>query len=166
MITEHSNIGRPASTIQIADIAMTDMYTLMIREQRENPGTAYRFLRGHKCQTESDLFDEFAAALQFPYYFGENWDALEECCRDLGNIHLRAHCVVVGNAHYLLKNSSERSFHLFAETMNRVIQYSQTNTHGFHFTILLQSESSSFEVLRERLVNLRAFFSIASISIN
>lgn len=29
------------------------------------------------------LFDEFAAAFQFPYYFGENWAAFRDCISDL-----------------------------------------------------------------------------------
>ena len=29
------------------------------------------------------VFDEFAAAFQFPYYFGRNKDAFDECMRDL-----------------------------------------------------------------------------------
>src|SRR5438552_17320122 len=44
---------------------------------------ACRVLRGHKCRTSDQLFDEFGAALQFPEYFGENWDALNDCLTDL-----------------------------------------------------------------------------------
>jgi hypothetical protein len=33
--------------------------------------------------TTEDMFNEFAAALQFPYYFGGNWAAFDECLRDL-----------------------------------------------------------------------------------
>lgn len=42
-----------------------------------------RELRGKKMRTVAGVFDEFAAALQFPYYFGENKDAFDECLRDL-----------------------------------------------------------------------------------
>jgi hypothetical protein len=42
-----------------------------------------RELRGAKMRTCAGVFDEFAAAFQFPYYFGENRDAFDECLRDL-----------------------------------------------------------------------------------
>lgn len=33
--------------------------------------------------TKTELLDALAATLGFPDYFGRNWDALEECIRDL-----------------------------------------------------------------------------------
>ena len=33
--------------------------------------------------TEQGGFDEISAASQFTYYFGNNWDALDECINDL-----------------------------------------------------------------------------------
>lgn len=42
-----------------------------------------RELRGAKMRTTGELFDEFAAAFQFPYYFGANKDSFDECLRDL-----------------------------------------------------------------------------------
>lgn len=34
-------------------------------------------------RSERQLFSYFAAELAFPDYFGHNWDALDECMRDL-----------------------------------------------------------------------------------
>ena len=42
-----------------------------------------RTVRGRKIRTVGRLFDEMAAALQFPYYFGENWPAFDECLADI-----------------------------------------------------------------------------------
>lgn len=48
-----------------------------------NRGDGVIVIRGWKCQTKEACMNELGAALQFPGYFGENWDALDECIRDL-----------------------------------------------------------------------------------
>ncbi len=42
-----------------------------------------RGIRGRKTRALDGLFDEFAAAFQFPYHFGENWSAFRDCVSDL-----------------------------------------------------------------------------------
>jgi hypothetical protein len=46
-------------------------------------GLTVRMTRGQKMRTVEGLFDEMAAALQFPYYFAENWTAFSECLADM-----------------------------------------------------------------------------------
>ncbi len=40
-------------------------------------------LEGNKMQTRDDLFFEVSYKLKFPNYFGNNWNALDECLQDL-----------------------------------------------------------------------------------
>ena len=54
-----------------------------------------RAIRGRKARTLEALFDEFAAAFQFPYYFGENWAAFRDCITDLDWLPFRPGVVVV-----------------------------------------------------------------------
>ncbi len=41
------------------------------------------YLDGHKIDTKSEFLRASAASMDFPTYFGQNWDAFEECIRDL-----------------------------------------------------------------------------------
>ena len=59
------------------------------------PGYAVREVRGAKMPTVAAVFDEFAAAFQFPYYFGQNKDAFDECMRELEFVAPGAGYVVV-----------------------------------------------------------------------
>jgi len=40
--------------------------------QRQSPAFVTRPVRGRKMRTVEGLYAEFAAAMQFPYYFGDN----------------------------------------------------------------------------------------------
>jgi Barstar (barnase inhibitor) len=67
-----------------------------------------RIVRGRKCATVDDFFDEVAAALQFPVTFGENWDALADCLRDNSRFPVKAATAicVVDSDKLLLKGPS------------------------------------------------------------
>ena len=74
-----------------------------------------RVVRGAKCRTSHALFDEFAAAWQFPPYFGENWDALDECLADLEWLRAGAYVLVIADAPRLLEDESADLFRLFVD---------------------------------------------------
>lgn len=62
-----------------------------------------RSLRGHKMRTVTGLMNEFAAAFQFFDGFGENWHALEDCLKDLGeSLPADAYVLVIEKAEQLL----------------------------------------------------------------
>jgi len=61
------------------------------RGRRLVKGAHAFILRGERCVHRRDLFDEWAAALQFPSYFGYNWDAFEEMVHDLRWLPARAY---------------------------------------------------------------------------
>lgn len=58
-------------------------------------GLVVRTVRGRKMRAWQGVFDEFAAALQFPWYFGENADAMSDCITDLDWLPRQAGYVIV-----------------------------------------------------------------------
>lgn len=64
-----------------------------------DPNNILRILRGVRCQTLPGLFQEFAAALQFPYYFGNNWFALFDCITSLNYppVKINSYTIVITN---------------------------------------------------------------------
>lgn len=72
-------------------------------------GYRVRELRGTKMRTVAGVFDEFAAALQFPYYFGANKDAFDDCLRDLDDClgSAEGYVVVIRDADQLLADAPQ-----------------------------------------------------------
>jgi hypothetical protein len=69
-------------------------------------GTAVRTVRGHRCSSKQRTLQEWAAALQFPSWFGENWDAFDDCVRDLDWMNSRRVVVIVTRADAMLPKST------------------------------------------------------------
>ena len=89
-------------------------------ERSSRRRTAARIVRGTKSRTRAALFDESAAALQFPYYFGENWNAFDDCLTDLEWLRAVGYVVAVGNAVELLAEERPEEFSLFVELVGRI----------------------------------------------
>lgn len=70
-------------------------------------GFALRVVNGKKCATPAGLFAEFARALEFPDYFGHNWDALEECLADLEWLPAKGYVIVIADAQAVMPGDDE-----------------------------------------------------------
>lgn len=62
------------------------------------PGTIVRTIDGRRCTSSAGFFTEIAAALEFPAYFGHNWDALNDCLIDMGWLPAPGYVVVMTEA--------------------------------------------------------------------
>jgi hypothetical protein len=80
--------------------------------------SAVRKLRGEKMLTREALWDECAAALQFPSYFGHNWDAFDECLNDLGWLNANAYVLVFSATERVL-SKDEHDFSILIKILNQ-----------------------------------------------
>lgn len=97
-------------------------------------GLTVRVVRGSRMLTSQRLFDECAAAFQFPWYFGNNWDALDECIADLDWLSRGVGWVIViTEAEQVLLGEPER-LKTFMEILRRAHgDWAQPVTLGEHW---------------------------------
>ena len=74
---------------------------------RPPTGLALKIIKGRHCKTPAHLFAEFARALEFPDYFGHNWDALEECLADLEWLPAKGYILLITDAGCVLPDEEE-----------------------------------------------------------
>jgi RNAse (barnase) inhibitor barstar len=74
-------------------------------EAAKKIGYAIWALDGRKMKNDETIFDHFAQVLHFPDYFGRNWDAMDECLRDMEWAPAAAHLLVVNDADALFLTS-------------------------------------------------------------
>ena len=80
-------------------------------------GFLIKVIRGKKCRTATGLFAELAEVLEFPEYFGHNWDALEECLADLEWLPAKGYVLVFTDSELILPDDEE-DFATFLEVLN------------------------------------------------
>jgi hypothetical protein len=109
--------------LQLWAAPTTDVTTALRAWELDAPGKRVaRILRGRKCTSVANFFDEAAAALQFPDYFGENWDAFNDCFSDLGRFGAKtAMAICVTEADKLLGTAPAGAARTFAEVMNETL---------------------------------------------
>lgn len=66
-----------------------------------------RWLNGERMRTADALWGELCAALQFPHWFGWNWNAAIDCLREAGWESRRSYIILVRNADCVLIDDHE-----------------------------------------------------------
>ncbi|OAI54882.1 hypothetical protein AYO44_14120 [Planctomycetaceae bacterium SCGC AG-212-F19] len=131
------------------------VYDALWALQRSCEGRAVcRVVRGHKATTELAFFDECAAAWQFPYYFGENWDAFDECLTDLEWVPAEAYVFCVTQAVHLLEKESSGQQHRLLSMLQRAAKewgQSTPTRAAKMFHVLLQCTAEERPSLDQRL---------------
>ena len=67
-------------------------------------GTVVREVDASHLHKKEELLSAVAGALEFPGYFGGNWDALDECLRDLSWLPAPGYALVVRDAEHLWRD--------------------------------------------------------------
>jgi RNAse (barnase) inhibitor barstar len=80
-------------------------------------GFLFKVVRGRRCRNAAGLFAELAKVMEFPDYFGHNWDALEECLADLEWLPAKGYVLVFTDAELILPDD-EDEFATFVEVLN------------------------------------------------
>jgi hypothetical protein len=110
-------------------------------------------------RTVAAVFDEMGAALQFPYYFGENWNAFHECITDLSWIPTEAYALIVLHSHAVLADESPAELATFLRILNRageewsrpVAVGEAWDRKGIPFHVVFQVLDGSSVALSERI---------------
>ena len=97
------------------------LYDRLLAVASDSSGLVVRFLRADKTSDVRLWVNEVSAALQFPPYFGDNWNALEECLTDLSWLPGEAYVLaVLGCDSVLQSRDSGELLEAFVVTVDRV----------------------------------------------
>jgi hypothetical protein len=142
-------------------LAASDPETAELAYSLEDHPTAkvvVRTLRGKRMKTDEQVFNEASAALQFPWYFGENWPAFDECIADLSWLPGDVYILIIAQANLVLPGDDE-GFRILMRTLASAGQEWSTADPGWvkpvpaarPFHAILQSPRGHVASLEDRL---------------
>lgn len=104
----------------------------------ESAGAAIMVVLDATVRTRADLFERFAEDLVFPAYFGRNWDAFEECLRDLSWLPDSRDIRVIDAGDWLA-NEPPATRELLATILRETAEYWQSRAGRRRFQFELRS---------------------------
>lgn len=160
---KYAKLVRPCRpTFYIATMVDDQFYNLYLELNRLYPENEIWMIRGKKCSTLEGFFNEIGAILQVPYYFGENWNALNDMLFERS--WLAGSLLMVTDAPLLLANAPGGNFDFLTELMDKCNQkhlipeeeIGDDDDFGFH--ILFQCNHENMAAFSERLAAAGAEF--------
>jgi RNAse (barnase) inhibitor barstar len=111
----------------------------------DNKKAIIKLVHGENCLTTPQLFDEFSSVLEFPEYFGRNWDAFDECMTDLHWLKGEGLILSITSADSILSNEDQHELDIFLKIIDDAVKYWREK--GF-LKILFQTESEVYSGIK------------------
>lgn len=89
-------------------------------QEPEFKDTVLRYVRGKRMCKLDAMFDEFAATFQFPYYFGHNWPAFDDCMEDLDWLPGAKYLLVILDSAQLLRDDEPVEMKVLFKILEKV----------------------------------------------
>jgi barstar (barnase inhibitor) len=128
-----------------------------LRGEQAATGVFIGTVRGWRMRRREGVFDQFAALLQFPHYFGENWNAFADCISDLDWLRVDGLVLVVLEAVEVLAEGDDDEFNLllnvFTEASESWARHDESRA-AKPFHVLLHATAEQEPRLRARLAAL------------
>ena len=86
--------------------------------------------------TDRDLFAKVSVALKFPDYFGNNWDAMNECLTDLEWFPAKGYVLLVSGSDSLWKSATYSAGKFVSAWLSAAEQWSEEDI-PFHLVFVL-----------------------------
>ncbi|WP_086926027.1 barstar family protein [Variovorax sp. JS1663] len=116
----NSTEGKKPSTFLITALDDSELCNYLWAMQRSREKSVIRVCRGKKMHRTQGVFDEISAVFQFPYYFGENWAALEDCLSDLSWLVSDSYLMCITASRDLLIEDDDVAFKYFVQSIDSV----------------------------------------------
>ena len=150
-------LGKPCFYLGTMDTSDIDALSRNIPAYHKR--CVVRVVRGNKSRTVGEFFNEISAALQFPLYFGENWNAFRDCITDLDWIDGSAYLLLISNAPLLLSQADDEDFRVLIRILSEANEdwikpnrYIPRNRQATPFHVVFQLLSSDLSTFPERLI--------------
>lgn len=135
-------------------------WTELVDSQRIDGGYTPLFVDAKLMKNKFSVFKEFAQKLNFPSYFGNNWDALTDCLGDLSWMNYQNKITLfIINPKDLLLDAPASDFSTFLDVLLEVAKIWQSSLYldgrhldgeEYRFFVRLVSDEADYCCLRDR----------------
>jgi RNAse (barnase) inhibitor barstar len=108
-------------SVYLLDVALT---IKEIERLKQDKGTKVFAFDGDRIVDSTSLFQEFATVMQFPEYFGHNWDALKDCLTELDGHEVDRYIITIDKLDRFIANDTSQWTDLL-DVCKSVVEYWQ-----------------------------------------
>lgn len=154
MIFEFTNLQRPY--FHITESSKYEIKTKFSKEVITEKHVVKEVL-GNKCMSYEELLSEFSESLEFPDYFGFNWNALDECLNDLDWLGGNSYLLIIYDTELVLLDD-DNNFKILVSILQRSVDewtfgrnYDEFPTPPTPFHVLFHCETGKADEIKSKL---------------